>query len=605
MKRIIIVLAAILAWQFSQARVIPEDQARRNAANFFASVEARTKASASTSDLKLIWSFPEVATKAGEEPALYVFERPGGGYAVAAGDDVALPILGYSLDGRFPSAAEMPEGMRDMFQFYADVINYARSQGWISTATKAPDPDPTHSKVLTTAKWHQGSPFNDLVPVIKGETSPVGCVATATAIIMQYHQWPEKGTGTIPDYTYDGRHIDGVELDHVYNWAQMPQKATGFSKPEAAQVARLSMDLAVMYKMQFYPDGSGAYTSDAYLLTKYFSYDKQMQIYDRNLIPSDEKWEQIMRSEIDANRPVLYSGYDKDWAGHAFVIDGYSSNHYFSINYGWGAGSEFFTLTPVEGHEDDLTEFTKYQTAIGKIMPDQGGQPEPTLYVGFGGPVLPYDFEKGKDFVMSDCCIFIESFIPTEDQFKYDLVYNLYDSDWKLKEKISPEFTVETRTNKYVDLPKVTCRVTKAIEAGDRIALAVKDASGKWAAVSDFDVDNCVFMDDPLSDLAEMRFDGMRADDATKSKNGEDLYVYINAFKDIPWAIFKEGRDEPVMRRCLWNYVEEGRALECEVEEDLWGRGLCRNHLWLPTGSYKVVFLNPLTGEKMTVNLEL
>jgi hypothetical protein len=59
------------------------------------------------------------------------------------------------------------------------------------------------------------------------------------------------------------------------------------------------------------------------------------------------------------------------------------------------------------------------------------------------------------------------------------------------------------------------------------------------------------------------------------------------------------------MRRCLWDYVEEGRALECEVEEDLWGRGLCRNHLWLPTGSYKVVFLNPLTGEKMTVNLEL
>ena len=43
MKKVIILVAALLLWQISDARPISEEQARRNAANFISSVQPRTK----------------------------------------------------------------------------------------------------------------------------------------------------------------------------------------------------------------------------------------------------------------------------------------------------------------------------------------------------------------------------------------------------------------------------------------------------------------------------------------------------------------------------------------------------------------------------------
>ena len=57
-----------------------------------------------------------------------------------------------------------------------------------------------------------------------GGRSVVGCVATAMAQIMGYHQWPEKGTGTIPGYTTrsQGLVIDEENIENTYyDWDHM------------------------------------------------------------------------------------------------------------------------------------------------------------------------------------------------------------------------------------------------------------------------------------------------------------------------------------------------------------------------------------------------
>ena len=64
-------------------------------------------------------------------------------------------------------------------------------------------------KQYETAKWDQLSPYNKFCPMINNVRTVTGCVATAMAILMRYHQWPDAGTGTLPAYTYTAniRHL--------------------------------------------------------------------------------------------------------------------------------------------------------------------------------------------------------------------------------------------------------------------------------------------------------------------------------------------------------------------------------------------------------------
>lgn len=77
---------------------------------------------------------------------------------------------------------------------------------------------------LETAKWDQANPYNWLCPHIAGKETYTGCTATATAIVMRYHQWPKAGSGTLPAYTTrtHQRYIAAQSLGHAYDWDNMP-----------------------------------------------------------------------------------------------------------------------------------------------------------------------------------------------------------------------------------------------------------------------------------------------------------------------------------------------------------------------------------------------
>ena len=49
-------------------------------------------------------------------------------------------------------------------------------------------------------------------------------------------------------------------------------------------------------------------------------------------------------AEIDAGRPVIYSGATKNDEGHAWIVDGYNSDGYLHINWGWGSDFDGFFL---------------------------------------------------------------------------------------------------------------------------------------------------------------------------------------------------------------------------------------------------------------------
>lgn len=273
---------------------------------------------------------------------------------VIAGADEKLPaLIAYGNSSAF-SADSIPDNLRYWLDDYKVKMSAALAKGVTLTSPTAMGTPVV--KPLVTAKWAQGKPFNNDCNDI-GQSSVTGCVATAMAQIMYYHKWPMQGTGS-HSYSYDldfGGDI-GVKTitpsvdfsSHTYNWSNM-QDAYGvyvdeesgytqnasYTDTQAADVACLLHDCGVSVDMHYAGGSSSASSAKVpYALTTYFGYDCGMS-YLQKVLFSDEEWAQMIRTELDARRPVLYSGQTLNNEGHAFICDGYDNAGYYHMNWGW------------------------------------------------------------------------------------------------------------------------------------------------------------------------------------------------------------------------------------------------------------------------------
>lgn len=360
MKRLLhiqflLVLLLALGYSPLQAKRITQWQAQQQAYSFWgkqmpqkAKAKSRTATTASTSD------------------AYYVFNNDAGGFVIIAGDDAVTPVLGYTSTGSF-DAENLPDGLKDLLKSYERQIaalgnNYVANQ----TATRAAF---TGEKLLNTAKWHQNKPFNMHTP----NNYVTGCVATAGAIVMKYHGYPAKGTGS-HSYTWSGKTLS-ANFDHDYDWANMPAEYDGTNDAAFDGVATLMADLGVAVEMKYAKGGSGATMEDLVTaLQKYFGYSK----YARLLAIADlgaGVWNGRLRAEIDANRPILYSAVDSNVGGHSFVIDGYKDES-FSVNWGWGGYCDGFyrigALNPEAGGKPLGDQYNLSQSAVFSLQPSDG-----------------------------------------------------------------------------------------------------------------------------------------------------------------------------------------------------------------------------------------
>ncbi len=114
-----------------------------------------------------------------ENAPYYVFNiGDDNGFVIAAGDDRAYSILGYSDSGHLDTDS-MPDGMKYMLDFYAQQIAAAPETAG-SVKKKAATSYPAVEPMLTTT-WHQTYPYNANCPLENGERCVTGCVATAMA----------------------------------------------------------------------------------------------------------------------------------------------------------------------------------------------------------------------------------------------------------------------------------------------------------------------------------------------------------------------------------------------------------------------------------------
>lgn len=360
MKRLLhiqflLVLLLALGYSPLQAKRITQWQAQQQAYSFWGKqMPQKAKAKSRT------------ATTASPSDAYYVFNNDAGGFVIIAGDDAVTPVLGYTSTGSF-DAENLPDGLKDLLKSYERQIaalgdNYVANQ----TATRAAF---TGEKLLKTAEWNQMAPFNKYTP----NNYVTGCVATAGAIVMKHHGYPAKGTGS-HSYTWNGKTLT-ANFEHDYDWANMPTKYTVGNDEAFDGVARLMSDLGVAVEMKYAKGGSGASMEDLLTaLKKYFGYSK----YARLLAIADlgaEVWNDRLRAEIDANRPILYSAVDSNKGGHSFVIDGYKDES-FSVNWGWGGYCDGFyrigALNPETGGKPLGDKYNLSQSAVFSLQPSDG-----------------------------------------------------------------------------------------------------------------------------------------------------------------------------------------------------------------------------------------
>ncbi len=316
--RYLLSLSLLVLAFIANARQITPDEAQTVAQDFF------NNSAIEQSRAPRAIRARSLATAQSEENApYYIFNASDNkGFVIISGDTRARKIIGYSNEGNF-DISNMPPQLSNMLQQYAESLsNLSGSCTDPSWTLHRQATNADGSILLKTANWGQGYPYNIQCPIIDGVQCPTGCVATAMAVVMKYHNWPEQGRNKW-ECTRNSIFHSVDFSDSKYDFSQL-QNSYGPNVQNNESITNLSKllyDCGVAASMFYNKDESGT-RSDiiGHIMMRFFRYSPKCQhIYKRHF--DESEWIQIIKNNITLNNPLIYFA-SSDISGHAFVIDG-------------------------------------------------------------------------------------------------------------------------------------------------------------------------------------------------------------------------------------------------------------------------------------------
>lgn len=279
-----------------------------------------------------------------------------------------------SRDDRFPEVLAYGVGSFDIEQAPANVrwwferIQYSMEKAVREDAPRHAGRAYIPIAPLLETKWGQGDPYNSLTPIVEGERSQTGCVATAMAQMMNYQQYPASAS-------FEGSYNVGntpykQSVSTTYSWpyhlaygAYLPTADAGvltmsYTPLQARSVAMLMRDCGYAVDMQYSNNGSGAMTYMAgKAFTEMFSYPQESVKYLIRDYFTDDEWMDMLYMELAANSPVLYAGGSDRSGGHAFVLHGVDADGLFYVNWGWqGMFDGYYAIDMLNPDGEDFTD---------------------------------------------------------------------------------------------------------------------------------------------------------------------------------------------------------------------------------------------------------
>lgn len=339
--------------------------------------------------------------RVGDIPTVYIFQGQSRGLIFLSADDEAAAVLG------FTDTPEINPTLQWWLEEYGREINWIRNNTRnLNLADLNADSDYEPIAPLLTTKWDQGSPYNLQCPVVGFDRCVTGCTATAMAQVVNYHRIPAtKGQGIISyewnnetlDFNFDNAPFDWENMLDVYD-----DKSTD-AQEEA--VATLMYACGVATHMDYGPWGSGANCETAIpALIENFGFDKALHAVERRFYGLKE-WNELIYKQLVEVGPVQYNGYNSQ-AGHSFVCDGYSSDGFFHINWGWSGMSDgYFRLTALDpdsqGIGGSTAGYNYWQSILADFRaPAVDSRYYECLYVDSQLGVSAFNLTPGSEFTL-------------------------------------------------------------------------------------------------------------------------------------------------------------------------------------------------------------
>lgn len=343
--RVLTIAASIFYPVLAHGGILTAEEAKVVATDFFQNVDVSRLADANALKLAYI-------DKIDTTPRYYVFNATDEkGFIVVSADDTALPVMAYST-----TSAWIPQSMPEAAGRLLETTISAPSPKTKKNIARAQ----SAQKVLNTPTWSQEAPFNSMIP----NRPLVGCVGTALAEILKYHQYPANRPSSLVK--------DGEAT--TYDWSSMRNDnyRSGYTGAEGDAVGTLVADAAIAIDTDFGMSSSSAFEVKVpSALVTMFGYDAGVS-YKKGSEMDRDSWDALIVNEIDENRPVLYCGQDVS-AGHAFVCDGYQAMGpivYLHINWGWGGAADgFYASDALNPTMSKPYNFSNLTTVVYNIKP--------------------------------------------------------------------------------------------------------------------------------------------------------------------------------------------------------------------------------------------
>ncbi|MBN1491996.1 MAG: C10 family peptidase, partial [Phycisphaerae bacterium] len=355
------------------------------------------------------------------DPIYYVVHLVPSGFVVVPAEDVVEPIVAFSPDAMFDPSPDNPLGAL-VSQDLTERITAARNVDMHAAAGIPAELSPARGK------WNQlqSDVENDLpapegsemgvssvsdvrvAPLVESRWSQsdgvynyytpnnyvCGCVATAMAQLMRFHQHPSTGVGTgsftiwVNGASQSRALRGGNGAGGAYDWANMKLvPSTGTTTAQKQAIGALCHDAGVSVNMSYASGGSGADTLQAATVYKtVFGYSSAIKGYNGGSNIGTGGINSMASANLNAGLPVLF-GITGPNGGHAIVCDGYGYNsgtQYHHLNMGWAGASDAWYALPTIGTAYNFNSVYKcvynvYKTGTGEIISgrvvDAGGNP--------------------------------------------------------------------------------------------------------------------------------------------------------------------------------------------------------------------------------------
>ncbi len=360
-KKILIILLLLLAFN-SFTQTVSINDAKTFAFNYYNSYSKEKQ----NNILNESFFSETYIVSEGIDTLFYVFNvLENKGFVILTADKRAYPIIGYSLKGNY-NLENQPPAFKAWIENRKSELIYIKknnlpednsiTQKWNSLNS----PQLTNSIIvnpLIQTQWGQGCGFNYYCPTVYSNLNgncnktPTGCVATAMGQIMNKWKYPVRGDSS-HFYNHPLYGLLNADFNNTfYNWNVINHYLDTLKKSE------LIYHCGIAVNMDYGESASGASPPDAFIaLTQYFKYSNTIDAWIRDSSISDLSWSNMLKNELNNNRPILYFAEDINntiTIKHSFICDGYDSDNNFHFNWGWN------------GHEDDYYYINNLNPSYG------------------------------------------------------------------------------------------------------------------------------------------------------------------------------------------------------------------------------------------------